>query len=108
MVPGTDDDFDSDATSDDDTPKTDGGANVGFDEAALYGVVRKAVEDAILGAIGTVLLVGVAFVVVATGASIATQAASQLAMALGVVAVLFGLYLAAATLRIIPPAREWF
>ena len=90
-----------------DSPKTDGGG-AGFDEAALYGVVRKAVEDAILGVIGTLLLLGVAVVILWTGVAVAVQSTGPVGAALGAAAVLFGLYLAAATLEVIPPAREWF
>lgn len=39
----------------------------GFDEAALYTVVRDAVKDALLDVIGTVLLLGIAFVLVIAG-----------------------------------------
>jgi hypothetical protein len=80
----------------------------GFDEVAMYRVVRKAVEDAILGAVGTILLVGVAFVLVGTGASIAIQAGGWTGVAIGAAVTLFGLYLAGATLELIPPVREWF
>lgn len=80
----------------------------GFDEVVLYGVIRKAVEDAVLGVIGTLLLVGVAFVLVAIGVSAAVQTGRPLGLAFGVVAVLFGGYLAASTLELVPPAREWF
>ncbi|WP_243700384.1 hypothetical protein [Halorussus pelagicus] len=103
-------DEDSDSPSDnaEGAPETDGGRDVGFDEAALYGVVRTAVEDAILGVIGTLLLVGVALVITWTGILLATQSVSAAATGFGVVAVAFGLYLGAATLGVVPPAREWF
>ncbi|WEL27382.1 putative membrane protein (plasmid) [Haloferax volcanii] len=49
--------------------KTDGGdlSDPGFDKAALYTVVRDAVKDALLDVIGTVLLLGIAFVLVIAG-----------------------------------------
>ncbi|MCU4800341.1 hypothetical protein OB920_08150 [Halobacteria archaeon HArc-gm2] len=91
---------------------TDGGAAAGIDEAALYTVVRKAVEDAILGVIGTVLLVGVAFVIAYVGllgvlASAGSTGAGLAGVAVGVALIAIGLYLAAATLELIPPIREW-
>lgn len=90
------------------TAGTDGRRDPGFDEVALYGVVRTAVEDAFLGAVGTILLVGVAFVLVVVGASAAFRTASLPGLAFGVGAAVFGLYLAGSTLGLIPPAREWF
>ena len=87
---------------------TDGGSTADFDEAALYGVVRKAVEDAILGVIGTLLLVGVSLAVTWGGAAVLMQATGLLGMALGAGVALFGLYLGAVVLELVPPAREWF
>lgn len=89
-------------------PDSDDGRAVGFDEQALYVVVRKAVEDAILGAIGTLLLVGIAIFLVWYGAIIALMSISTGATLAGVAMVGFGLYLGATTLKVIPPARHWF
>ena len=101
--------------SDDDPPATDrensGSAEVGFDEGALYVVIRKAVEDAVLGVIGTLLLVGIALVLVWIGVSMALSADTQtgvLPLVLGGGIALVGVYVAAATLEVIPPVREWF
>lgn len=93
-------------------PVTDGGATAGMDEAVLYTVVRKAVEDAILGVIGTVLLVGIAFVIAYVGllgvlASAGSTGGGLTGVAVGVVLIAIGLYLAGATLELIPPIREW-
>jgi len=84
-------------------------AEVRIDEGALYVVVRKAVEDAMLGVIGTLLLVGVALVLVWVGGAIAISAGvgQPLAALLGVAIAAVGLYFAAATLELIPPVREW-
>ena len=87
--------------------EVDGGAVVGFDEAALFTVIRDAVKDALLDVIGTLLLLGVACVL-AIGAgqalvlstSVAQTAASAVVLAVGV-------YIAAATLELIPPIRDW-
>ncbi|MFC4549190.1 MULTISPECIES: hypothetical protein [Halorussus] len=87
---------------------TDGGATAEFDEAALYGVVREAVEDAILGVIGTLLLVGVSLAVTWGGATVLMRATNLLGMALGAGVALFGLYLGAVILELVPPVREWF
>ncbi|SFR90368.1 hypothetical protein SAMN05216559_0784 [Halomicrobium zhouii] len=93
-------------------PVADGGAAAEIDEAVLYTVVRKAVEDAILGVIGTVLLVGVAFVIAYVGllgvvASAGSTGAGLAGVAVSVALIAVGLYLAAATLELIPPIREW-
>lgn len=105
MVP---DAGDSGAATSPDQSSADGRHDPGFDEVAMYRVVRKAMEDAILGAVGTLLLVGVAFVLVLTGASIAVQGGRGPSIAIGVVVALFGLYLAGSTLELIPPIREWW
>jgi hypothetical protein len=95
-------------------PETDGGSpaggdrtDPGFDEAALYTVVREAVKDALLDVIGTLLLVGVAFVLVVAGGQAVLASGSTATAAIGVAVAGFGLYLAAATLEIVPPVREW-
>jgi hypothetical protein len=85
----------------------DGGESAGFDETALYTVVRAAVKDALLDVIGTLLLVGIAFVLVAAGGQAVVASGSVGTAALGLLVAGFGLYLAAATLEIVPPVREW-
>lgn len=94
------------AASDDDPTEP---PSVQLDEGALYVVVRKAVEDALLGVIGTLLLVGVALVLVWVGGAIVVSAGlgQPLAVLLGLGIALVGLYFAAATLELIPPLREW-
>mgnify|MGYP000427527662 CR=1 FL=1 len=86
---------------------SDGGTDPGFDEARLYNVVRAAMKDALLDVIGTLLLVGLSFVLVAMGGQILLQADAVTSGAVGGVLVLVGLYIAAATLELIPPIREW-
>ena len=84
---------------------------VAIDEAALYYVIRRAVEDAILGVIGTLLLVGLGLVLVWIGGAMALSADPEtgvLPLVFGGAIALVGLYVAAATLRIVPPIREWF
>lgn len=78
-----------------------------FDDAKLYTVVRDAVKDALLDVVGTLLLVGVAFVLVVAGAQALLQSASLLPAAVGLLFVVVGLYVAAATLELVPPIREW-
>ena len=106
MVPDS-----SDATFDEydepTAPETDGGSP-GFDEAALYIVVREAVTDALLDVIGTLLLVGVAFVLVVAGGRAVVESSSPVGAGLGVVLAAGGFYLAAATLELVPPIRTWF
>ncbi|MFB6143363.1 MAG: hypothetical protein ABEJ30_08505 [Halorientalis sp.] len=95
-----------------DAAEPDGGTasrtDPGFDEAAMFRVVRAAVKDAMLDVIGTVLLVAIAVVVVAAGVQAAAFGVSPATTAVGVLVALFGVYLAAATLGVIPPARDWF
>lgn len=90
-------------------PDTNSPDDPGFDEAVLYRVVRDAVEDAILGAVGTIMLTGVGLVVVWIGLGFAAAAGSAnlLWAAVGILVALFGLYLAAASLRVVPPASTW-
>ncbi|GGO01245.1 MULTISPECIES: hypothetical protein [Haloarcula] len=76
-------------------------------DAELYRIVRLATEDAILGAIGTVLLSGVGVVLFLVGVSAFFGADGFGAMGLSVAIALGGLYLTAATLGVIPPARDW-
>jgi len=92
------------------SPSTDGGEPTapGFDEAALYTVVRDAVKDALLDVIGTVLLVGIAFVLVIAGVQAVFSSMSFGTVAIGIGVTAVGVYLAAATLEVIPPIRDWF
>jgi len=89
--------------------ETDGGDSFdpGFDETALYTVVRDAVKDALLDVIGTVLLLGIAFVLVIAGIQAVFSSISLATVAIGIGVLAVGVYLAAATLEIIPPIREW-
>jgi hypothetical protein len=89
--------------------ETDGGdpSGPGFDEAALYTVVRDAVKDALLDVIGTVLLLGIAFVLVVAGAQAVFSSLSLEAAALGIGVTAAGVYLAATTLEVVPPLGEW-
>jgi hypothetical protein len=89
-------------------PEADGGEPVEFDEAALYTVVREAVKDALLDVIGTLLLVGIAFVLVAAGGQAVVSSGSVVETGLGLLVALFGIYLAATSLEVIAPVREWF
>lgn len=106
MVPGSEHPSDTDRH---DERASNGGREPapGFDEAALFTVVRDAVKDALLDVIGMVLLVGVAFVLVIAGAQAALQSEALTGLVAGIGVTAVGLYLAAATLEIIPPLREW-
>lgn len=81
-------------------PPAEGPVEVEY--AALYRVVHAAVKDAILDAIGTVLLVGLATVLVLVGvqAVLASRGVPTTAAGLGIVVI--GLSLAASTLDLIP------
>lgn len=84
-----------------------GSPSTGVDEAALYSVIHAAVKDALLDVIGTLLLVGIAFVLVVAGGQALLTSTSTAAIAIGFTLVVCGLYLAAATLEVIPPIRDW-
>jgi hypothetical protein len=86
---------------------SDGGTDLGFDPDALYRVVRAAVKDALLDVIGTLLLLGVAFVLVAVGGQLLLGAHSGAAAGAGAVLLLFGLYVAATALDLVPPVSDW-
>ncbi|QGA81751.1 hypothetical protein [Halomicrobium sp. LC1Hm] len=106
MVPDASDGTDEAATGEW-RRRGDGGVDPGFDPDTLYRVVRAAIKDALLDVIGTLLLLGVALVVVTIGGQLLLGAMSEVAVAVGAFLVLFGLYLGAATLGLIPPLREW-
>ncbi|WP_336336800.1 hypothetical protein [Haloarcula brevis] len=103
MVSSPADDDPSDTSTD--PPATDGSATA-LSEEELYAVVRVAAEDAVLGALGTLMLVGIGVVLASWGTALLLSA-KPLSAAIGVVLVLFGAYLALSSLRIIPPVREW-
>lgn len=107
MVPGSESRRSDEA--DDRRPTLEGGGGVapGVDEAALFRLIRDAVKDALLDVIGTLLLLGVACILVVAGVQLFVSSISQLGVAIGGVLIVVGLYLAAATLEIIPPIRDW-
>lgn len=90
--------------------------DAGFDEAALYRVVRTAIEDAILSVLDTLLRLGVAVMFAFLGLLFFLSAVRSDTAALeSAVTIIFGLlfggfgcYLGAATLGRVPPLREWF
>lgn len=93
-------------------PETDGGTTerppAPLDEGTLYVVIRKAVEDAILGVIGTLLLVGLALVLVWFGVMVTVSAFnSNRVMAMGgVFVILVGFYVALSALDVVPSIEE--
>ncbi|MFC7029138.1 hypothetical protein ACFQH8_20220 [Halomicroarcula sp. GCM10025710] len=74
----------------------------------FYRVVRDAVTDALYDVIGTLLLLGIAFVLVVAGIQAVFSSMSLVTVAAGIGVAAVGVYLAAATLEIIPPIRAWF
>ena len=79
----------------------------GFDEDRLYEVVTRAVEDAVLGAIGTVILVALAVGLVWIGIAVVAANPNFLGAIFGGIAIVVGFYLAATTLEVVPPIRDW-
>ena len=98
MVPGSDRDAE--------TGKTDGGHDLVLEEE-LYLVVRRAVTDALLDVIGTLVLLGFALGLVWVGGRLALEGGSTGFVAAGGAAIVVGTLLAALTLELIPPVRHW-
>ncbi|NUC74371.1 hypothetical protein HTZ84_19080 [Haloterrigena sp. SYSU A558-1] len=92
---------------------TDSGRDVGSDDDVgvalerdeLYTVIRTAVRDALLDVLGTVLLLGLALLFVATGARALADPSSG-GTALGVGGILVGFGIAASALGLGPSIRE--
>lgn len=104
MVPGEEDGPQSPGTDPSEPPHR---PDPGFDEDRLYAVVHRAVEDAVLGAIGTVIFVVIAVALVWVGIAVIAANPTPLGVVFGGVAIVAGCYLAATSLDIIPPIREW-
>lgn len=81
----------------------------GIDRGELYVIIRQAVRDALLGVIGTLLLVGLGLVLLWFGIMLAVSAVnSSLIGALGgVVVALIGFYIAASELDVIPSIGDY-
>ncbi len=79
-----------------------------IDRAELYLIINRAVEDAILGALGTLLLVVVSLVLVWFGIMITISAsdASVLGALGGALVTLVGLYFAGTALDLIPSLSD--
>ena len=79
-----------------------------LEPSELYIVVRKAMEDAILNVIGTLLLVGLSLVLVWFGMVVATSSynTSPVIALGGAFVVLVGIYQAASVLGIIPSMTD--
>ena len=79
-----------------------------IEQAELYYLVRRAVEDAILGVLGTLLLVGIGFVLVWFGVVVAASGgdASAARVAGGVLVAAVGFYLAASSLGVVPSVSD--
>lgn len=77
-------------------------------ERELYGIVRVAAEDAVLGAIGTLLLAGLGLALFLGGLSGLLQISdpSPAAAAIAVAFVVGGAYLFASSLGVIPSVRD--
>lgn len=89
-------------------PETDAWRTEPLGKAELYTVIQAAVKDALLDVIGTVLLVAIAFVVVLVGGQVLLSSSTLFAPVIGLSLVVFGVYLAGATLEVIPPVRDWW
>lgn len=74
----------------------------------LYIVIRKAIEDAMLHVIGTIVVILIALSIVGAGAAVFWNGPDPAGPVIGSVVILFGFYLAAVTLGVIRPIRDWF
>ncbi|WP_436929446.1 hypothetical protein [Halosimplex halobium] len=89
------------------TVVSDGGSAADIDEERLYEIVHDAVEDAILGVVGTLLLLGVGVVLLSSGVTAVLGATSPAMSGLGVVVFLFGLGAVFEGLRGVLPVGRW-
>ncbi|ELZ29738.1 hypothetical protein C475_02286 [Halosimplex carlsbadense 2-9-1] len=102
---GSDDPADSDGGSDPAVP--DGGSVAEIDEERLYEIVHEAVEDAILGVVGTLLLLGIGTVFLVSGVTAVLGASSAASFGVGLTVFLVGLVVFVTTLGGVLPVREW-
>ncbi len=83
------------------------GHEAGFDQHAMYEVVRAAVKDAMLDVIGTVLLVGIAMVLLwAGGGIILAGGGSPGSVLVGLPVVAVAVYVAGSAVDLIPSIWE--
>lgn len=90
------------------TEPTDNGTvdrPVEIDDRRLYRIIRNAVEDAIRGVLGTLLLLGTAAFFLLLGGNM-LLVGSPPGIAFGGVFLSFGLYIGAATFELIPTVGE--
>lgn len=92
---------------DPDSGHSGGHVNVGMDADEFYTVLRKAIEDAMLNVLGTLVLVGIGFVFVWVGAQMFFAGPDPTGAIAGAVIILIGFYLAAVSLGVIRPVQTW-
>ncbi|QLH76749.1 hypothetical protein HZS55_05275 [Halosimplex rubrum] len=90
-----------------DRPVSDGGVSAGLDDDELYEVVHDAVEDAILGVVGTLLLLGIGFVSLVSGVTAVVDATSTASFGIGLAVLAAGLVIFVTTLRGVLPVSRW-
>jgi hypothetical protein len=86
--------------------ETDGGTLDEVEREELYAVVRAAVKDALLDVAGTVALLGLALLFVATGARGLLEAAGTTGAVVSLALVGLGFAIAAVALDLVPSIRE--
>ncbi|WP_415379925.1 hypothetical protein [Halosimplex sp. TS25] len=99
---------DRDTPNESDERASDGGIATGIDEERLYEIVYDAVEDAILGAVGTLLLTGIGVLFLVAGVTALGRAEGSAAIAIGLGVALLGGGLVVTTLTDVLPADRWF
>ena len=89
------------------SPSDDGDSAVSdLSEQELYDLVHRATKDAVLGAFGTVLLVGVGVVLFLTGLSAAVGALGIGGVAVGAAVAVFGVVLVVWALDLLPSSSR--
>lgn len=94
------------------TPREADSDTSDFDEEALYRTVRQAVQDAILDAVGVIVLVAVGGALAFVGASVLLRTATESGLSIpflaaGVWLLAIGFYVVGSTLGVVQPVRDW-
>lgn len=86
--------------------ETDGGLPPGLERDELYDLVRLAVKDAMFDVLGTLVLLGVALVILAAAVRSLLVASTALEAAFVLGLALLGLWMAGGAFDLVPPFRN--
>lgn len=73
----------------------------------LYTVIRKAIEDAMLHVLGTLVLVGIATILVLAGGYVFLAGTDPAGALGGIALILIGFYIGGVSLDVVPPVDDW-